>query len=78
MIKVNINEAKTQLSALVKAVEEKGEIVALCRNGKPVAHLVKPKVAKGKQGRMKMIPELKGRILYDPNEPLEPEEWPLI
>ncbi|PYV04352.1 MAG: antitoxin, partial [Acidobacteria bacterium] len=34
MITVNMHEAKTRLSELVKAVEERNEIVVLCRDGR--------------------------------------------
>jgi antitoxin (DNA-binding transcriptional repressor) of toxin-antitoxin stability system len=34
MISANMHEAKSRLSAWVKAVEEDGETVILCRNGK--------------------------------------------
>lgn len=37
MIRVNTHEAKLRLSALLAAVEKKGERVLICRNGKPVA-----------------------------------------
>jgi len=40
MIKVNIHQAKTQLSALLLAVETKSEHVVICRAGKPVAELL--------------------------------------
>ncbi|MBM4366314.1 MAG: type II toxin-antitoxin system Phd/YefM family antitoxin [Deltaproteobacteria bacterium] len=36
---LNVHEAKTQLSALLAAVEEAGESFVICRNGKPVAEL---------------------------------------
>jgi prevent-host-death family protein len=39
MILVNVHEAKSQLSALLLAVE-KGEEVVIARNGAPVAQLV--------------------------------------
>jgi prevent-host-death family protein len=39
MKQVNVHEAKTQLSRLIKDVEE-GEEVVIARNGKPVAKLV--------------------------------------
>ena len=39
MITVNTHEAKTKLSSLLAAVEERGEAVVICRNGKPVAEL---------------------------------------
>lgn len=37
MITVNMHEAKTRLLELVKAVEERGETVVLCRDGREVA-----------------------------------------
>jgi prevent-host-death family protein len=77
MITVNMHEAKTRLSELVKAVEEKGEKVVLCRQGKPVAELVKVVSRAGRFNRLKTHPKL-GRIQinYDPTEPLQPDEWP--
>jgi len=39
MIQVNTHEAKTRLSALLAAVEDQGETVVICRNGKPVAEI---------------------------------------
>ena len=39
MITVNMHEAKTRLSELVKAVEEQNETVVLCRDGREVAEI---------------------------------------
>src|SRR6266536_2917948 len=39
MITVNMHEAKTRLSELVKAVEERNEVVVLCRDGREVAEI---------------------------------------
>ncbi|NUN02693.1 MAG: type II toxin-antitoxin system Phd/YefM family antitoxin [Bryobacteraceae bacterium] len=39
MITINMHEAKTRLSALVKKVEQEGQTVTICRDGKPVAEL---------------------------------------
>jgi len=39
MITVNMHEAKTRLSELVKAVEERDEVVVLCRDGHEVAEI---------------------------------------
>ena len=55
MLKVNVHEAKTNLSRLLAQVEA-GEEVVIARNGKPVAQLVacrprgkrRPDVLKGK------------------------------
>ena len=77
MISVNMHEAKTRLSALVKAVEERGETVVLCRHGKPVAELIKPASRPLKFNRLKPHPKLSRiGINYDPAEPLQADEWP--
>ena len=54
MVTVNVHEAKTNLSRLLKQVEA-GEEVVIARNGKPVARLVKTrgKIGKRKFGIMK-------------------------
>jgi antitoxin (DNA-binding transcriptional repressor) of toxin-antitoxin stability system len=69
MITVNTHEAKSKLSALLAAVEEKGEVVLICRNGKPVAEMkaVKPAV----RNRLKPDPALK--VTFAPGfKPTEP------
>ncbi len=77
MITVNMHEAKTRLSELVKAVEERGEKVVLCRHGKPVAELNKPAGRSKKFNRLKPHPKLSRiQINYDPTEALQPDEWP--
>jgi prevent-host-death family protein len=73
MITVNVHEAKTNLSSLLAQVEDKGEPVLICRNGKPVANLVPHRPAKR---NLKPHPRLsKIKIKYDPTEPLTAEEW---
>ncbi|MBI4026863.1 MAG: type II toxin-antitoxin system Phd/YefM family antitoxin, partial [Verrucomicrobia bacterium] len=57
MITVNMHEAKTRLSELVKAVEEKNEVVILCRHGKPVAEITTP--TQPFVNRLKPHPDLK-------------------
>ena len=43
MTMVNMFEAKTDLSRLVKQLEDNEEdLFVICRSGKPVAHLVRP------------------------------------
>jgi antitoxin (DNA-binding transcriptional repressor) of toxin-antitoxin stability system len=75
MITVNMHEAKTRLSALVKAVETNGETVLLCRQGKPVAQI--SAVSRRKIDRLTPDPRLKPlAINYDPAEPLTEAEWP--
>jgi antitoxin (DNA-binding transcriptional repressor) of toxin-antitoxin stability system len=39
MIAVNTHEAKTNLSALLAAVESRGETVVICRNNRAIAEL---------------------------------------
>lgn len=69
---VNIHAAKTNLSALLAQIEENGETVLICRNGKPVADLVPHK----KKDRLSAHPVLsKIQINYDPTEPLADDEW---
>lgn len=75
MITVNMHEAKIRLSELVRQVEEDGEIITLCRKGKPVAEIRAP--AKGKLGRLIPQPDLAPQFIrYDPLEPLSEDEWP--
>jgi prevent-host-death family protein len=49
MVVVNMHEAKTRLSELVRLVEA-GEKVVLARNGTPVAELVPTEVPKKRKG----------------------------
>jgi antitoxin (DNA-binding transcriptional repressor) of toxin-antitoxin stability system len=76
MITVNTHKAKTTLSALLAAVETKGETVIICRNGKPVAELRSPSSLAPGKSRLTPDPRLAGRILYDPTEPATEEDWP--
>ena len=76
MITVNTHEAKTKLSALLAAVEEKGEAVVICRNGKPVAELrAIPPVT---HSRFTSKPSLRVRFApgFDPTEGASEDEWP--
>ena len=57
MVTVNVHEAKTHLSRLLKQVEA-GEEVTIARNGTPVARLVSSKKRGKRQAR------LHGRTLY--------------
>ena len=59
MAKVNVHEAKTNLSRLLLQVEA-GEEVVIARNGEPVARLVRVK----KQGK-RQFGSWKGRIKLD-------------
>ena len=79
MITVNMHEAKTRLSKLVKAVEEDGEVVILQRNGKPVAELHRcHPTSNAPIRRLTPNPELQVTLNpgYDPAEPATGDDWP--
>jgi len=78
MITVNMHEAKTRLSELVKAVEERGEIVVLCRDGREVAE-IRCRVKRRKVRDLTPDPRFHVEFSpgYDPAEPLAEDEWPL-
>ena len=59
MIKVNVHEAKTNLSRLIAKVEA-GEEVVIARRGTPVARMVRVR----KQGK-RQFGSMKGRIKLD-------------
>src|SRR5437867_13233041 len=77
VITVNMHETKTRLSELVKAVEERDEIVVLCRDSREVAEIRRR--AKRRQAR-NLTPDPRFRVEfapgYRPTEPLGEEEWP--
>jgi prevent-host-death family protein len=77
MKSVNMHEAKTRLSELVKAVEERNEVVVLCRDGREVAEIRRR--AKRHQART-LAPDIRFRVEfapgYSPTEPLADDEWP--
>ena len=77
MITVNMHEAKTRLSELVRAVEEQNETVVLCRDGREVAEIrrrVRRRAARN------LTPDPRFRVelapTYHPAEPLTEDEWP--
>jgi prevent-host-death family protein len=71
---LNVHEAKTRLSEVLKEVEKEGQTFVICRNGKPVAHLVPHRVS----DRLSAHPTMSRiRIDYDPIEPLSEDEWPM-
>lgn len=74
---VNMHEAKTRLSALVKAVEERDEVVVLCRNGREVAEIRRR--TRRRHART-LAPAARFRVEYAPGyrptEPLADDEWP--
>ena len=73
MKSVNVHEAKTQFSALLAEIEERGERIVICRNGEPVADLVphRRKVSMAPDPRLGAF-----KIGYDPTEELSDDEWP--
>ena len=77
MITVNMHEAKTRLSELVKAVEERGEIVVLCRDGREVAE-IRGRLKRRRRRDLKADPRFRVEFSpgYRPDEPLAEEEWP--
>lgn len=76
MIVVNMHEAKTRLSELVRAVEERNETVVLCRDGQEVAE-IRRRVTR-RQVRT-LAPDRRFHVElalgYDPVEPLDEQEW---
>jgi prevent-host-death family protein len=75
MRRCNTHEAKTKLSELLAEVETRGEVILICRNGKPVAEL-RPVTATGRSPFSKN-PRLQGmRLVEDAALPLDPEDWP--
>jgi antitoxin (DNA-binding transcriptional repressor) of toxin-antitoxin stability system len=75
MIIINMQQIKSRLSELVKAVEVQSETVIICRYGKPVAEIRSLPLMK--TDRLTPDPDLKPvSIHYDPTEPLAADEWP--
>ena len=73
MIRVNTQEAKSQLSSLLAAIE-RGETVVICRNGTPIAELRRVHVV---DDPLRQNPALQGVVFHeDPTAPLQPEDWP--
>jgi prevent-host-death family protein len=70
-MKINVHEAKTQLSKLIAAAEA-GEEVIIARHGKPVARLVPVEETRPKR----RFGSMKGKIKLDESffEPLPEEE----
>jgi len=76
-MKVNMHDAKTRLSELVRAVEERNEVVVLCRDGREVAEIRRR--VRRRQAR-DLAPAARFRVEYAagyrPTEPLAEDEWP--
>lgn len=73
-----MHEAKSRLSELVKAVEERGETVVLCRHGVQVAEI--RRCSTGRRAARDLSPDPNLRVEfaagYNPTEPLDLNEWP--
>ncbi len=73
MVVVNTLEAKNRLSELLRLVEEQGEEVVLCRNGRPVAEL---RAVASAPDHLKAHPHLHGaRFRPGWDDPLFPDGW---
>ncbi|NQU11312.1 type II toxin-antitoxin system Phd/YefM family antitoxin [bacterium] len=70
---VNVHDAKTGLSKLLAAIEQRGARFTICRNGQPVADLV-PHQAVSRLRPDKQLGAIK--INYDPAADLAPADWP--
>jgi antitoxin (DNA-binding transcriptional repressor) of toxin-antitoxin stability system len=77
MITVNMHDAKTRLSELVKAVEERNEVVVLCRGGREIAE-IRRRTTRRRVRDLAPDPRFHVDFApgYDPAEPLGDDEWP--
>lgn len=76
MITVNMHEAKTRLSELVKAVEERNETIVLCRDGREVAEIRRIKRRRLRDLAVEPRFRVEATAGYRPDEPLTDDEWP--
>ena len=73
--KINIHDAKTNLSAMLMQIEKTGRPVIICRNGKPIAELG-PYKPRPEGFRSKVHPVMSQiKIDYDPVEDMPDDEW---
>ena len=78
--RINIYEAKTHLSEVIKQVQKTGEPYTICKNNKPVVDIVVHKDPAKDFDPLRQHPKLKGTAVYlcDPlesTEVLRPEEY---
>ncbi len=75
--RINIYEAKTHLSEVIKQVCESGEPYTVCKNNKPVVDIVVHQKDEKKKKMPDPLPEYdgKGGYLCDPFESTE-DLWP--
>lgn len=71
---INIYEAKTKLSQIIRDIEESKQKVIICKNGKPVVDMV---IHQKKEYPLRQNEELLGaQYLVDPCEGVTEEDWP--
>lgn len=69
MLRINIQEAEKTLPSLLAAVEEQGELILICREGKPVAE-IRPVLPQ--ETRLRLHPQLSQvKFREDPMLPLD-------
>ena len=78
--KINLYEAKTHLSEVIRQVQETGEPYTICKNNKPVVDIVVHEESTKNFDPLKQDPALTGTAKYlcDPlgsTEDLWPEEY---
>jgi antitoxin (DNA-binding transcriptional repressor) of toxin-antitoxin stability system len=72
MKSLNVHETKTNLSAILMRIEQKGDSFVICRNGKPIADLVPHKG----RSRLDVDPILAAvKIHCDLTAPITEEDW---
>jgi len=75
MVRVNMHEAKSRLSELVRAVEDSNEVVVLCRDGVEVAEIRRR--SRRRTRNLTPDPRFGAEFAqgFDPTEPLSDDEW---
>lgn len=80
MIHVNIHDAKTRLSSLIRAVEQQGETIILQRHGRPVAEIHAYGSSAVAAVPRDLTPDSRLIVTcaegFDPAEVLSEDEWP--
>ena len=76
MVRVNMHDAKSRLSELVRTVEDRNEVVVLCRDGVEVAEIRRRSRRRGRS----LTPDPRFAVEFapgfEPTEPLSDDEWP--
>lgn len=76
MITVNTHEAKSKLSKLLAAVQDDGEVVLICRNGKVVAEMKAAPPARRQRRKPDRALKVTFAPGFNPAEPATEEDWP--